>query len=152
MITKKDILERKFNRSLRGYDPVEVRYFLEMLADEFQRLRDRISKLEALEKELEQMEGQSVEDMLQKATEKAANIVMDAEKVASDALKSARSEKQKIETTVLQLKNERDKLIHAMEQIIATQKDLVNLLGGQDNTSQASEQSTDRFYLEDEES
>ena len=53
MIKPSDILEREFNKTLRGYDPVEVRFFLEMLADEFKKLEEKLQELEPLERKIE---------------------------------------------------------------------------------------------------
>ena len=37
MIKHEEILEHKFRKVFRGYDPVEVKYFLEMIADEIKK-------------------------------------------------------------------------------------------------------------------
>ncbi len=128
MIKSSDILEHKFNKTLRGYDPVEVRFFLEMLADEFKKLEERLQEMEPLEREREKNKNKSIEEIMKEANEKAARIVLDAEKVATDALSAARKEKSKIEDSIIELKYGRDKLIHALRQVINSQTGLIKIL------------------------
>jgi len=128
MIKPSDILEREFNKTLRGYDPVEVRFFLEMLADEFKKLEERLQELEPLERKIEKNKNKNVEEIMKEATEKAARVVFDAEKVAADALNAARKEKSKIEDSIIELKHDRDKLVHALKQVINSQTNLIKIL------------------------
>ncbi|RKY57092.1 MAG: hypothetical protein DRP89_00025 [Candidatus Neomarinimicrobiota bacterium] len=128
MIKPSDILEREFNKTLRGYDPVEVRFFLEMLADEFKKLEEKLQELEPLERKIEKNKNKNVEEIMKEATEKAARVVFDAEKVAADALNAARKEKSKIEDSIIELKHDRDKLVHALKQVINSQTNLIKIL------------------------
>lgn len=128
MIKQSDILEHEFSKTLRGYDPVEVRFFLEMLADEFKKLEERLQEMEPLEREREENKNKSVEEIMKEATEKAARVVFDAEKVAAAALSAARKEKSKIEDSIIELKHGRDKLIHALKQVINSQTNLIKIL------------------------
>jgi len=126
MIDAKDIREREFERSFRGYDRVEVRYFLKMLTYEFSRFQKRIEELEPIEEQYEKIQGKGADQIVKEAREKAAKIIIDAEKVAANALQSARNEKKQINKTIIKLKHERDKLIHYIQTIINKEKALIS--------------------------
>lgn len=130
MIKPSDILDSDFNKTFRGYDPVEVRYFLEMLAEEFKKLEERLQELGPLEREKEKNGTKSTKEIMKEAAEKAARVVFDAEKVASDTLSTALEEKSKIKNSIMELKHDRDKLVHALRQVINSQTDLIKILEG----------------------
>ncbi|HDP68420.1 MAG TPA: DivIVA domain-containing protein [Candidatus Marinimicrobia bacterium] len=128
MIQKNDITERKFNRTLRGYDPVEVKYFLDMLAEEFEKLEQRIAELEPIEKRLNDMKVKSPDDIIREAEEKAQKILTDAEKLAKDVLDQAKIQKEKEREEIAILTNRKDRLINLINTALNKQKELVNLL------------------------
>lgn len=128
MIQKNDITERKFNRTLRGYDPVEVKYFLDMLAEEFEKLELRIAELEPIEKRLSDMKVKSPDDIIREAEEKAQKILTDAEKLAKDVLDQAKVQKEKEREEIAILTNRKDRLINLINTALNKQKELVNLL------------------------
>lgn len=128
MIQKNDITERKFNRTLRGYDPVEVKYFLDMLAEEFEKLEQRIAELEPIEKRLSDMKVKSPDDIIREAEEKAQKILTDAEKLAKDVLDQAKVQKEKEREEIAILTNRKDRLINLINTALNKQKELVNRL------------------------
>lgn len=128
MIQKNDITDRKFNRTLRGYDPVEVKYFLDMLAEEFEKLEQRIAELEPIEKRLSDMQVKSPDDIIREAEEKARKILSDAEKLARDVLDQAKVQKEKEREEIAVLTNRKDRLINLINTVLNRQKELVNLL------------------------
>lgn len=128
MIQKNDITERKFNRTLRGYDPVEVKYFLDMLAEEFEKLELRIAELEPIEKRLSDMKVKSPDDIIREAEEKAQKILTDAEKLAKDVLDQAKVQKEKERENIAILTNRKDRLINLINTALNKQKELFNLL------------------------
>ena len=130
MIQKKDILERKFNKALRGYDKVEVRYFLEMLAEEFGKLESRIKELEPIEKQLKQMDIKSPENIIIDAEERARKIVYDAEKLASDVLDAAKQKKESEKEEIVKLQHRKNRLIQTLNDAIRKQADLLSFLKG----------------------
>lgn len=134
MLQKKDIIERKFNRTFRGYDPVEVKYFLEMLADEFEKLFDRLNELEPVIKEFEEGKGRTPHDIIRDAESRAENIIEDAEKLAADVLDKAKRAKAREEEKILHLKHERDKLSQLLENIIEKQRQFLKLLRDETET------------------
>ena len=128
MIQRKDIIERKFNKSWRGYDPVEVTYFLEMLADEFEKMEKRLRELEPIENQFEQMKVTSPEDIIRTAEEQAKKIVADAEKIATDVLNTAK-QKKAIETEeIIKLEHHKNELIQLLTEAIKKQTELLKFL------------------------
>jgi len=128
MIQKNDILERKFNKTLRGFDPVEVRYFLEMIADEFEKLEARIVELEPIEKQLKDMKIKSPDDLIKEAEQKAQKLVADAEKLASDVIGQAKLLKEKEAEGITVLRQKKDRLVKSLNDALGKQKDLINML------------------------
>jgi len=133
MITKKDILERKFHKSLRGYDPVEIQYFLEMLAVEFEKMEKRIAELEPIEKQMQQMNVKSPEDVIKDAEERARKIVADAEKLAADVLNTAKKKKEAEEKDIVKLQKHKNQMIQLLKNAIRKQAELLNFISSLDN-------------------
>jgi len=128
MLRRTDIVEHRFNRAFRGFDPVEVRYFLEMLADEFGRLQELIGHLEPIQQQWEKLKIRNPEEIIAEATQRATTIVIDAERLAREALENARNEKQNIEQSIANLRRERDHLSKSLRQFILAQRDLLKAL------------------------
>ncbi|MFA4838319.1 MAG: DivIVA domain-containing protein [Candidatus Neomarinimicrobiota bacterium] len=139
MIQPQDILEREFKKSFRGYDPIEVRYFLQLLADEVEKLKRRILEMEPLEKERDAIRAIQPEKILQEATDKAEQMIRDAEDVAHRALQAATAEKEKIETAIQSLKHQRNKLIRQLESVHKNQAKVIDFLSGDDEISENNE-------------
>ncbi|MCD6441378.1 MAG: DivIVA domain-containing protein [Candidatus Marinimicrobia bacterium] len=133
MITKKDILERKFHKSLRGYDTVEIQYFLEMLADEFEKLEKRIAELEPIEKQMQQMNIKSPENIINEAGERARKIVADSEKLAEEVLNTAKKKKEAEEKDIVKLQIHKNQLIQLLKNAMRKQAELLNFISSLDN-------------------
>jgi len=133
MITKKDILERKFHKSLRGYDTVEIQYFLEMLADEFEKLEKRIAELEPIEKQMQQMNIKSPENIINEAGERARKIVADSEKLAEEILNTAKKKKEAEEKDIVKLQIHKNQLIQLLKNAMRKQAELLNFISSLDN-------------------
>ncbi len=150
MITLKDIINRKFNKTFRGYDPVEVHYFLEMMGEEFKKMETKIRDFEQIDIEFRKIDGTTPGQILAGATEKAAQIVIDAERVATEALQGAKREKDKIDKTITNLKFEREKIIHSFKQIVKKQNDIIQTYAFQEGDisfkDDLGEQNSDEEY------
>ncbi|MFQ5839905.1 MAG: DivIVA domain-containing protein [Candidatus Methylomirabilales bacterium] len=90
-----DITQREFPRRFRGFDPVEVKTFLETVADEVQRL---LQALAARDERIEQLEAQlgvfeeqqeSLRRALIAAQRVSEDIKANAEREAATVLKEA---------------------------------------------------------------
>lgn len=114
----KDIIRHDFSKSLRGYDPVEVEAYLEVLADKFSDVldenkvyREKIKAYESNFKEfdhernkfrsLQNNTQKSIIDLKSKAEREAKIILMDAklksEKISTDAYKEVSKLRQEID-------------------------------------------------------
>lgn len=141
MIQRKDIIERKFNKSWRGYDPVEVRYFLEMLADEFEKMEIHIRELEPIEKQLSQMSVTSPENLIKAAEEQATKIVADAEKLATEVLNTAKRKKESEREEIVKLEHCKNELIQLLNKAINKQGELLNFLSSLKNDEETNPES-----------
>jgi len=140
MITKNDILGRKFNKTLRGYDPVEVKYFLEMLAEEFEKLEERITELEPIEKQLSDLKVKSPDDLIAEAEKKGRKIIEDAEKLAVEVIEQTKKQKTREYEEVVALKSKKDRLLKSLNDVIHKHKELISILSGVAEESEANKQ------------
>jgi cell division initiation protein len=143
MLKPEDIVGRKFSKVFRGYDPVEVEYFLKMLSDEFQKMEGRIKDLEILEKEKEKFKGKSYTEIISEAKSEAKKIIADAENRSSEVLEAARKEKEKIEESVLDIKHKRDKLVAKISNIVKENSRMIYILEDVDKGSIDDEKQSD---------
>lgn len=141
-ITPIEIRKYEFKRVLRGYDVDEVRYFLEMVADELEAInREKLemeSKVERFNSELgeyRQIE-KSMQDALviaKEASDKSlANarkeadlIVADAEAKADRIVEDARREASRIQSEITRLKMERDSFLVKIKNLLRSEMELL---------------------------
>jgi len=141
-ITPLDIRKQAFKRTLRGCDPDEVEAFLEMVAEEFERLnRESIElreKTAVLQTEVDRYKGleQTLQEMLRTA-QKAADdvrenarregdlIVREAEIRGNRAIEKARSHVQSIRAEIVDLKNKRDMFLARFRALVQSQGDFL---------------------------
>lgn len=142
-ITPIEVRKYEFKRTLRGYDPDEVRYFLEMMADELEALNREKHEMEAkvqqgqaqLE-EYRQIE-KSMQDALIVAKETSdrslANskkesklIIAEAEAKADRIIENARKQTNKIEQEITQLRVQRDGFIVKLKYLLRSQSEILD--------------------------
>lgn len=120
-LTPLDIRHKEFRRAMRGYSDEEVDVFLDEVADEFERLfqenmelRERVEQLveqvqqhellkETLQKTLVSAQQQS-DEMRANARKEAELIIKDAEIKGRDLLGESYVEKQRVQQSLIQLK------------------------------------------------
>lgn len=148
MIKTDEIRDRQFRKVFRGYDPVEVKYFTEMLADEFAQMEEKLEKLEAIVNEFDQTR-KGRDKILQEAQDQAASIIMDAESIASEVIANAETKKGQIQETIDQLNLEQNKLIQQLRSVLKNQAEILTWLeeapdwSEEDNTlNESSEETT----------
>ena len=148
MIKTDEIRDRRFRKVFRGYDPVEVKYFTEMLADEFAQMEEKLEKLEAIVNEFDQTR-KARDKILQEAQDQAASIIMDAESIASEVIANAETKKGQIQETIDQLNLEQNKLIQRLRSVLKNQAEILTWLeeapdwSEEDNTlNESSEETT----------
>lgn len=125
MLTPIDIQKQDFDVSFRGYNADEVDDFLDLVGKDYEKLykenmemRDKISALQASVEQYKGMESslkeaillaqKSAEDIKKNASEKADNMVIDAQNRASDMIRQTNDDilAKKKELTDLQLEVE----------------------------------------------
>ncbi len=148
MIKTNEIRDRRFRKVFRGYDPVEVKYFTEMLADEFAQMEEKLEKLEAIVNEFDQTR-KARDKILQEAQDQAASIIMDAESIASEVIANAETKKRQIQEAIDQLNLEQNKLIQRLRSVMKNQAEILTWLeeapdwSEEDNTiNESSEETT----------
>ena len=122
-----DIRTQRFRRRLRGYDPEEVHLYLNLLAEEIERLVSTIRRLEhektRLEEQLEELLDkerhirntlvavQQTRDRIEEEAHREAELIIrEAELQRDRILESARKELEKIYLDIEQLNMERHRL------------------------------------------
>jgi len=148
MIKTNEIRDRQFRKVFRGYDPVEVKYFTEMLADEFAQMEEKLEKLEAIVNEFDQTR-KARDKILQEAQDRAASIILDAESIASEVIANAETKKRQIQEAIDQLNHEQNKLIQRLRSVLKNQAEILTWLeeapdwSEEDNTlNESSEETT----------
>jgi len=140
----KDIVRHDFSKSLRGYDPVEVEAYLEVLADKFSDIlddnkvyREKIKAYESNFKEfdyernkfrsLQNNTQKSIINLKSKAEREAKIILMDAklksEKISTDAYKEVSKLRQEID----ELKQLRASFLTRFKNILRQQIETLDL-------------------------
>lgn len=144
-LTPLDIRKQEFKKTMRGYDPVEVETFMEMMANEFENLlkeqnemRNKFIEFETQLKDYKQME-RTLQQMLLQAQETtgktyeaarrdAESIVKEAEMKASGIVGDANSEIAKLNNEIAQLRARKDSLIGRLRVLLSSELDLIKVL------------------------
>jgi cell division initiation protein len=141
-MTSIDIRKQTFKKVMRGFDKDEVQAFLEMIADEFERLnRDNLkfqekeSQLQAevgrfrsMEETLQEMlrtAQQAAEDVRENARKEGKLMLKEAELLANRAIEKARTQVQTIRSEVIELRNQRDLFLARFQALTQAQADFL---------------------------
>jgi len=140
-----EIRNQEFKKTMRGYDPVEVETFLELIAGEYETL---LNENERLQKELVSMEADlkhfreaektlkqtlyNVQKTSQQSKEnsvKEANLIKkEAQLAAIQLVERARSEVHKMQEDVRALKRQKNSLITRLKHVLSSQIELLEVL------------------------
>jgi cell division initiation protein len=144
-----EIRNQEFKKSMRGFDPVEVETFLDLVAGEYEEL---LAENERLQKQNESIEADlkhfreaertlkqtlyNVQKTSQQSKEnsvKEANLIKkEAQLSAIQLVERARSEVHKMQEEVLALKRQKDSLITRLKHILSSQIELLDVLAMDD--------------------
>ncbi len=144
-LTPLDIKKQEFKKVMRGYDPVEVDTFMDMMADEFEEVlkqqkdtRDRSIELDTQLKDYKQIEKTLQQTLLQaqevtgrtyeSARKEAEVIVKEAEGRAARIVEQANSELVRINKDLAELRIRRESLIGRMRVLLSAELDLIKTL------------------------
>ncbi len=144
-LTPLDIRKQEFKRVMRGYDPVEVDTFLEMVAGEFEELvrghkemRDRVVEMEVqlrdyrqIEKTLQQtlLQAQEATGKTYEAARKEAELIArEAELKAAGILEEAHARLARIKHDIADLTARRESLIGRLRILLSAELELLKAL------------------------
>jgi len=141
-ITPLDLRNQEFGRTLRGYDPEEVRVFLELVSDEFEilikenaGLTERVKDLDEKIRDYRNMERtlhatliaaqQSAERSSENARDEAANILENARVEAEKIVEGARRERTGLDAEIDRLHRIRQAHVQRLKSVLRQQLDLL---------------------------
>jgi len=169
-LTPLDIKKQEFKKVMRGYDPVEVDTFMDMVANEFEDLlrqqkemRDRTVELETQLKDYRQIEKTLQQTLLQAqeatgktyeaARREAELISREAEMKAAKIVEQANSDLARMNNELIQLKGRKESLVGRLRVLLSSELDLIKALdmGGDSLEGSNGSQGTgkDSIRLED---
>ncbi len=148
-ITPLDLRNQEFGRTFRGYDPEEVRVFLELVSDEFEflikentslteRVRDldeKIRDYRNMEKTLNQtlISAQTnAENYFENAKKEANMILENAQMECRRLLEEARNQKVTLDEEISRLRKSRQSYIRKIRTFLSDQ---LEMLAGEDDES-----------------
>ncbi len=126
-----EIRKASFKKKISGFDPEEVRAFLEIIADEFQELLNENEKLKEKNKDLEEkiahymdledslnkaltLAQKSAEQILKNSEEKASVIIREAEQKAKKILADLELQKSKLNEEIRALKRRKWEILQSI--------------------------------------
>jgi len=144
-ITPIDISKQEFKKIMRGYDPVEVDTFLEMLGNEYENLinrsnenEDKIKQLEGelknfkeVEKTLKQtlLNLQENSDKSRENSRKEASLIKkEAEIEAKELFDNAKRQSQAMREEMITMQTQKDSLIARLRHILSSHLELLDIL------------------------
>ena len=166
-ITPLDIRKQEFKRVLRGYDPIEVDTFMDMLTNEFEELlkaqkdlREKTLELEVQLKDYRQIEKTLQQTLLQaqeatgktyeSARREAELIVREAEQKASKIVDQAHSDLSRLNNEVTQLATRKETLLGRLRVLLSSELDLLKTfeIGGSDELTSSASMGTGKDSIE----
>lgn len=144
-LTPLDIRKQEFKRVMRGYDPVEVDTFMDMMANEFEEvlksqkeMRDRLVELDIQLKDYRQIEKTLQQTLFQAqeitgktyetARKEAELIAREAEQRAARIVEHAHDEHARIKNEIIQLTSRKETLIQQLRVVLSAELDLLKTL------------------------
>jgi cell division initiation protein len=152
-ITPLEIKRQQFKKTMRGFDPVEVETFLEMLSNEMEECvrldreqKDKIVELETqlsdyknIEKTLQQTLMQAQETSgksIENSKREAELIVKEAEVKASQIVEKARLDFAKAKEEISTLKARKESVLSKLKILLSSELDLIRALAVDDDANQ----------------
>lgn len=144
-ITPLEIKKQSFKSKMRGYDPLEVESFLEMVSTEYEtvlnernRFSDEVKKLKTQLEDYQQVE-RTLQETLMNAQEnisqsrenskrEAQIIVREAELKAEKVLDDAREKLDKMKNDLSILKSQKESLAKRLRHLLESQIELIKVL------------------------
>lgn len=166
-LTPLDIKKQEFKKVMRGYDPVEVDTFMDMMANEFEDLlkqqkemRDKFLELETQLRDYRQIEKTLQQTLLQAqettgrtyeaARREAETIVREAEGKASKIVEQASMDLARMNAHIVQLRGKKASLLGRLRVLLSSELDLIKTLemGGDDVLDRTASHGTGKESIE----
>ncbi len=144
-LTPLDIKKQEFKKGLRGYDPIEVEAFLEVVADEFEavvreknQLTDEVLKLRTQLRDYRQVEDSLKETLVnaqenitssrENSKKEADLIIRDAELKAEKILDESRIKLEKLKNYIIIIRAQKDSFARRLRHLLESQMELIGVL------------------------
>ncbi len=144
-LTPLDIRKQEFKKTLRGFDPIEVQTFLEMVGEEYEQLQEKNKQLSNRQIELETKlkdyqeneknlretlyNVQEVKKQSEESSRKQADLVIkEAELKALEIIEMARKQARQMRDEVTILRTQKESFINRLRQILISQIELLSVL------------------------
>jgi cell division initiation protein len=166
-LTPLDIRKQEFKKIMRGYDPVEVDTFLEMVAADLEEAlrqqkesRERIIELETQLKDYRQIEKTLQQTLLQaqeatgrtyeSARRESETIVREAESRGAKIVEQANGDLAKLNAELHRLNSRKESLIGRLRVLLSSELDLLKTLdmGGAEELGVGSSMGTGKESVE----
>ena len=144
-LTPLDIRKQEFRKTLRGFDPIEVQTFLEMVGEEYEQLLEknkqlnhRLIELETKLKDYQENEKNLRETLLnvqevKKQSEESSRrqadlLIKESELKALEIIEIARKQARQMRDEVSILRSQKESFINRLRQILISQIELLSVL------------------------
>ena len=144
-LTPLDVKKQEFRKTFRGFDPIEVQTFLEMVAEEYEQVLDenkqldrRLIELETKLKDYQVTEKNLRETLLnvqevKKQSEESSRrqadlIIKESELKALEIIEMARKQARQMRDEVNILRSQKESFINRLRQILISQIELLSVL------------------------
>jgi len=144
-LTPLDIKKQEFKKTLRGYDPVEVDAFLEMVSDVFEdmirekkNLSDDLLKLKVQLKDYQSVEKtlqetlvsaqQNISESRENSNREAEMIIREAELKAEKILEETKLKLAEMRNELILVKAQKDSFARRLRHLLESQMDLIEVL------------------------
>ncbi len=144
-ITPLDIKKQTFRKMMRGFDPVEVETFLEMVAEEFELLikernglSDEVLKLKTQLRDYQEVEKTFKESLMnaqqtmnqsrENSKREATLIIKEAEVKAEKTLENAKSQLSEMKNELMVVKAQKDSFAKRLRHLLESQIELLKVL------------------------
>ena len=144
-LTPLDIKKQEFKKGIRGYDPIEVEAFLEVVADEFEaivreknQLADEVLKLRTQLKDYRQVENSLKETLVnaqenlnssrENSKKEADLIIRDAELQAEKIVDESRMKLEKLKNDIVLIRAQKESFARRLRHLLESQMELIGVL------------------------
>lgn len=144
-LTPLEIRKQEFRKAIRGFDPIEVQTFLEMVAEEYEKvleenksmnqrlieLQTKLQDYQETEKTLREtlLNVQEVKKQSEESSRRQADLIIkEAELKALEIMENARKQARQMREEVNWLKSQKESFINRLRHILISQIELLSVM------------------------